>query len=390
MPSIRWGSGAGADVCLPFSGNATLSGCRVVGAGGADDDIALAWNEAAVDANTVGLWRMNEAAWNGTAGEVVDASGNGYHGQAYNGANTVDGCLDRAGSFNRAGSQSVVVPHNAGLNLVGDMTLEFWWYRSAAYSSAWETVICKRNDNFTRYTPFVFNFSSGVTQWIFGDTVGQRVCAYAGNLPLNEWCHVAGTRASGHMRMWLNGVQVAYADLSAYTPRTTTRPVEICKYNVYEYCTAMLDDIRISDAARYSDTFSPARYKSAAQNSGTQPYTQASYAGLIGMVPSAVSWSATTGAAYGQVKRVWVNGSAGWVQVGGDYPTSPVAVSGLVLPSADAVRVELEPEQVSGIQSETPVLDWVQLEYVPPSGGRVYRPTPFRLGPKLLPIGVLA
>ncbi len=158
-----------------------------------------------------------------------------------------------------------------------------------------------------------------------------------------------------------------------------------------DFAKCRIDDVKYSTVSQFSSDFTVARYKSAAQNSGTQPYVQASNAGLTGMVPSAVSWSATTGAAYGQVKRVWVNGSAGWVQVGGDYPTSPVSVSGLVLPSADAVRVELEPEQVSGIQSETPVLDWVQLEYTAPAtGGRVYRPTPLRFGPKLLPIGVLA
>ena len=44
MSSIRWGIDTGADLCLPFNGNATLSGCRLIGAGGADDHIALDWN----------------------------------------------------------------------------------------------------------------------------------------------------------------------------------------------------------------------------------------------------------------------------------------------------------------------------------------------------------
>lgn len=44
MSSIRWGLGTGADLCVPFTGNATLSGCRLIGAGGADDHIALDWN----------------------------------------------------------------------------------------------------------------------------------------------------------------------------------------------------------------------------------------------------------------------------------------------------------------------------------------------------------
>jgi hypothetical protein len=50
----------------------------------------------------------------------------------------------------------------------------------------------------------------------------------------------------------------------------------------------------------------------------------------------------------GRVKRVLVNDVSVRVdRRGGNYPTSPVTISGLVLASADAVRVELEPEQVS-------------------------------------------
>jgi hypothetical protein len=65
--------------------------------------------------------------------------------------------------------------------------------------------------------------------------------------------------------------------------------------------------------------------------------------------------------------------------VGGDYPTSPVAISGLVLASEDAVRVELEPK-ADALQSETPVLDWVQLEYVPVSTGRPWLPALMQSG----------
>jgi len=42
MPSIRWGLGTGADLCVPFTGHVSLSGCRLIGAGGADDNVALA------------------------------------------------------------------------------------------------------------------------------------------------------------------------------------------------------------------------------------------------------------------------------------------------------------------------------------------------------------
>ncbi len=43
-------------------------------------------------------WRMDEANWNGTAGEVVDSSGNGNNATAMNGANTTDTDPARAGN----------------------------------------------------------------------------------------------------------------------------------------------------------------------------------------------------------------------------------------------------------------------------------------------------
>lgn len=379
MPSIRWGLGTGAELCVPFTGNATLSGCRVIGAGGADDDVALAWDEAAVDANTVGLWRMNEAAWNGTAGEVLDASGNGYHGQSYNGANTETGWMDRHGDFATSTTSVVECP----AVLWGDVhTVDMWWYPfSAGLNNGFAFTSVWVNGTHLRRVDLTGNYLS---------------IMHGANLPFSvvqdTWHHIAMQyERTGLHEVYIDGQLVASA--APGTAANVSGTVRIGGWSASStsyWNQSYIDEARVSNVRRYSSTFSPARYKSAAQNDGTQPYALASYAGLTGMVPSAVSWSATTGSGYGQVKRVWVNGSAGWVQVGGDYPISPVAVSGLVLPSADAVRVELEPEQVSGIQNETPVLDWVQLEYVPPSGGRVYRPTPFRLGPKLLPIGVLA
>jgi hypothetical protein len=88
MPSIRWGLGTGADLCVPFTGNATLSGCRIIGAGGADDDVALAWNTHAIDGSAICHVLGNEGS--GNAADAVNghsivpgswsASGTGWFG----------------------------------------------------------------------------------------------------------------------------------------------------------------------------------------------------------------------------------------------------------------------------------------------------------------------
>jgi len=380
MPSIRWGLGTGADLCVPFLGNVALSGCRLIGAGGADDDIALAWNEADVDANTVSLWRMNEAAWNGTAGEVVDASGNGNHGQSLSGANTASSWLNRYADF---GTNDVWAAWFASIIWGDAHTLECWWYPfSGGLNNGF--MLFSNGCSLRR------NSRTGLINEYLYATHGATLTFYVTN---ETWNHVAVQyERGGTQRVFVNGIQTVSGASGAGANSTGDLIVgRLSKSSTGYQNRCYVDDMRLSDAARYSDTFSPARYKSAAQNSGTQPYAQASYAGLAGMVPAEVSWSATAGDLYGKVKRILVNDvSAGWTAVGGNYPTSPVTISGLVLASADAVRVELEPK-ADALQSETPVLDWLHLEYtLPVTGGRVYRPTPLRFGPKLLPIGVLA
>jgi len=47
-------------------------------------------------------------------------------------------------------------------------------------------------------------------------------------LPAQDaWTHVVGTRQGGVCALYFNGVQVATANLSAFTPAATTRPVTI-------------------------------------------------------------------------------------------------------------------------------------------------------------------
>ena len=58
--------------------------------------------------NAVAVYRMDEASWNGTVGEVQDASGNGYHGTGFYGADTTaQGKVCRGGTFTDSGDNVV-------------------------------------------------------------------------------------------------------------------------------------------------------------------------------------------------------------------------------------------------------------------------------------------
>jgi hypothetical protein len=376
MPSIRWGLGTGADLCVPFLGNVSLSGCRLIGAGGADDNVALAWDEHTVDANTVACWRMN--------GDWTDASAGGYDLAATGTTFLNPGWMGQSGVWD-ASTDTAKYPSFLDW-WYGPATCEFWVYwRGGAtqYQRLFELSNSRNRQGFECERVIA------TSNWEFRavPTTARRRYARFASFPLDTWTHVAvtfdGTDTNGSIRVWYNGVeQITYAQGSQNID--SSQPTwSFYVGNGYEGTRAFygsMDDLRLSNVQRYSADFTPVRYKSASQNAGIQPYVQCSQAGLTGMVPAQVSWSATVGASYGQVKRVLVNDvSAGWTAVGGDYPTSPVAISGLVLASEDAVRVELEPK-ADALQSETPVLDWVQLEYTAASTGRPWLPVLMQSG----------
>jgi hypothetical protein len=78
-------------------------------------------------------WTMDQSSWNGTAGEVLDASASGLHGRALNGANTATATAAIAGnpgscqygSFDGV-DDYLEVADNALLDITDEMTVLVW------------------------------------------------------------------------------------------------------------------------------------------------------------------------------------------------------------------------------------------------------------------------
>ncbi len=74
----------------------------------------------------VGYWKMDENSWNGTAGEVKDASGNGNDGVAVNGATTNAGKFGGAGVFDGS-NDNVSLGNPSSLGAIAyPYTVSFW------------------------------------------------------------------------------------------------------------------------------------------------------------------------------------------------------------------------------------------------------------------------
>ena len=154
-------------------------------------------------------WRMDELGWNGTAGEVVDQSGNGLHGRAVNGANTAFLTPAIAGSPGtcRYGvldgvNDYLEVADNALLDVQDELTVLVWIRPTVLPTGGGLKTIVSKDENYE----FHLN-SAGQINWWWGG--GAQALTSNNAVTLNAWNHVAivYSRAGGFQRIYINGVQ---------------------------------------------------------------------------------------------------------------------------------------------------------------------------------------
>ncbi len=159
--------------------------------------------------NPVLQWTMDELLWNGTAGEVLDASGNGLHGRAISGPSTTNltpailgnpGTC-RYGAFDGT-NDYVEVADNALLDITDELTV-MAWIRPTAWPTAGNLKSFLSKDN--NYE--VHLNSAGRINWWWGGAPLELTST--GVAALNTWTHVTlvYSRSGGFQRIYLNGVQ---------------------------------------------------------------------------------------------------------------------------------------------------------------------------------------
>lgn len=116
-----------------------------------------------------GKWQMDEVSWNGTAGEVIDSSSNGYHGTAVNGAATASvspaisgdpgtcnyGVFDDAG-----GSNGDYIEIDSFPNLTSDFTMTSW-VRTEDRTRAGQRIFADDQSNSQGYAVSIGDPGSG-------------------------------------------------------------------------------------------------------------------------------------------------------------------------------------------------------------------------------------
>lgn len=353
MVSISWGTDGGGDRALAWSGNSVLSAARIVSAA----EVSLAPVQAAVDANTRGLWRMDEASWNGTANEVVDSSGSGNHGTAYNSATTAAGWIDRCGSFTAASNHYVLVPSSDSLKYgLNDTFVMDCWFKYTGASGNGKYFVGYTG---SEYLFGYLNTDSAIASIRYGSPTSQTYGQVMGTFQDSAWHHFA-------FQTWVvsgNRYARLAVDGAWGTERNATAKASVAAYN---YCigtywqaspagswTGLVDDLRISMGSLYTPgtDFSPYRY-----STGTVVATNNSLHGDL----NEVSWaSVESGDNEGDIAAVEVWSAGSWTAIGGASPSSPITGLEIPVTTGALLRFTLAPKS-DALQSETPILNWVK------------------------------
>ena len=155
----------------------------------------------------------------------------------------------------------------------GDFTVEGWiWLTTTSFDYSGPGPIFNygnggANGPLGFYTCWAWNLISGGTGFTFYRYDGTETSyTFSGTVPVNQWVHVALTRANGYMRAFVNGVQIGSTTAVSlnYSPVSGTNRMLIGigsgggGANQYYRFPGYMDDLRITQGvARYITNFTP-------------------------------------------------------------------------------------------------------------------------------------
>jgi hypothetical protein len=156
------------------------------------------------------------------------------------------------GSVRTGSGNYLSTPIKTQFQLTGDFTVETWAYVVNNVSAA-VLLDCSAGGGINGW----FLEYSNARGLFFA--LGSASLAYATTPTLTTWTHLAISRQSGTLRLFINGTLVASGSAASYA--TATLPLLVGAANSYTttyYFDGYLDDIRITNGvARYTATFTP-------------------------------------------------------------------------------------------------------------------------------------
>lgn len=197
----------------------------------------------------IGYWKMDEGSWNGTSGEVIDASGNAKNAVAVNGAYISGGKFGNGGTFD--GTNDYVNAGDLG-TLPAKGTLSFWMKPTAVqnYRNPIATKYNGGNAGF-RFEEYTTASPYGGFNVIMGNDAGTYTShSYLTStiLTVNNWYHVILTwdTLANTVVGYLDGVQ-KFSEAQTYWPTTIPAMAIGSGFDLTRYWKGNLDEVRIYD-----------------------------------------------------------------------------------------------------------------------------------------------
>lgn len=162
---------------------------------------------------------MDESSWSGAAAEIIDSSGNGYHGQALGGAVPINPGYVCNGGNMPAANAGMSIPVSLRNNVGSRGTITFWYRNTTSWNSGGDTLIADAsanlgNDAADKYF-FLSKLGNGRLRFRLEDTADTALQAETPNITYaaNTWHHVAITydisEDADYLQIYIDGTRRA-------------------------------------------------------------------------------------------------------------------------------------------------------------------------------------
>ena len=163
-------------------------------------------------------YAMDESAWTGAAGEVVDDSGNANHGTALGGAQTVDpGKVCRGGDIPANSTNSPPDAVDSGVDIDDDVgsqgTVSFWYRSDAAWSGGGGRTLADASTTTDNKYFYLVLRNNGRLRFGLEDSADRdfRLNTAVNSFAAGTWVHVAVTwnLPGDRLEIYIDGVLAA-------------------------------------------------------------------------------------------------------------------------------------------------------------------------------------
>jgi len=152
-------------------------------------------------------WQFDECVWDGSVSQVIDSSGNDYHGTSVNADTSIESKLCRSGDFSANGTSDYVILDNNSMDGLDDFSMSVWLKTSNSSSQA---IVSGARSFQANEALMWFTNSTTFRPYVKGRNIGITITDIADN----NWHHFVWTRSDLENCAYLDGALQACKNIN--------------------------------------------------------------------------------------------------------------------------------------------------------------------------------